>query len=401
MRDFHRIFGFAFGGIIVVVFGAILAVTLANGRLAPGSYKFHYLVLLTALGLATIASTWLRRHRLAYALVLFVVLDVSFGLITQRMSKAGLGRSFLPGNERESRFVWHPTLQVVPRPNYRDRNYAHDARGRRRSAPLREAVPAVLAIGGSTTYDMGVNEGETWAERLEQALGGRADVLNLGVPGYSTAEHVIHAAFYLRSEPRARCALYYVGWNDLRNSFLPKLDPGYADFHLVSQVDNLNARPLSPLAVTSIGALADRLLHLAFDTIPVAPKYPRELAKSGVDERLLAIYLDNLGKIAVLNREAGVTPIFVTQILNAPKFAGEGYYGWFPLVRDRDIVDLQKRFNSALVESGARKGWNVLDPDWRQFDDADFVDNGHFSVRGAQKFAALLAEPVARLCFPR
>jgi hypothetical protein len=248
---------------------------------------------------------------------------------------------------------------------------------------------------------MGVNEGETWVERLEQSLGGRSNVLNLGVPGYTTAEHLIQAAFYLRSEPRVRCAVYYVGWNDLRNSFLPKLDPGYADFHLVSQVDNLNARPLSPLAATSIGALADRLLHLAFDTIPVAPKYPRELAKSGVDERLLRIYLDNLQAIAALNREAGITPIFVAQILNAPKFAGVGFYGWFPLVRDRDVVDLQRKFNVALVELGARRSWTVLNPDWRQFDDADFVDNGHFSVRGAQKFAALLTEPVARLCVAR
>lgn len=398
MRDFNRIFGFAFGAILVAGFGATLAVTLANGQLPVGSHKFYYLILLTALGLATVACAWARRYRIAYALVLFVVLDVSFGLVTQRMSKAGLGRSFLPGNERESRFVWHPTLQVVPRPGYRDRNYAHDAQGHRRSTPLRDGLPTVLAVGGSTTYGLGVNEGETWADRLEQSLEGRANVLNLGVPGYSTAEHVIQAAFYVRQEPKVRCAIYYIGWNDLRNSFLPRLDPDYADFHLVSQIDNLNARPVSMLAVTSIGALADRLLHLEFDTIPATPKFPKELARSGVDERLLRIYLDNVDNIGTLNLEAGITPIFVAQILNAPKFAGDGFYGWFPLVRDRDIVDIQRRFNSALVELGAKKGWTVLNPDWSQFQEADFVDNGHFSVRGAQKFAALLKESVQRLC---
>jgi len=401
MRDFNRVFGFAFGAIIVAVFGAILAVTLANGRLPAGSHKFYYLLLLATLGLATIAFTWARRYRLAYAIVLFVLLDVSFGLITQRLSKSAIGRSFLPGNERESRFVWHATLGVVPRPNYRDRNYAHDARGHRRSAPLRDGVPTVLAIGGSTTYDLGVNQGETWADRLDQALQGRANVLNLGVPGYTSAEHVIQATFYLRHERNARCALYYVGWNDLRNSFLPKLDPGYADFHRISQVDNLNARPVSFLAVTSLGGLADRLLHVAFDTIPLTPKYPKELAKSGVDERLLSIYLANLQSIATLNREDGITPIFVTQILNAPKFAGDGFYGWFPLVRDRDVVELQRAFNAAVVDLGAKKGWAVVNPDWSQFQDADFVDNGHFSVRGAQKFAALLTGPVERLCLAR
>ena len=398
-RDFNRILGLGLGATITVVFGLILAVTLANGRLPVGSFKFYYLSILAALGLATILCTLMRRYRLAHFVVLFVVLDVSFALSTQYLSKAGMGRSFMPGNDWASRFMWHPTLQVVPRPHFRDRNYTHDAQGRRRSTPVDAAKPTILALGGSTTYDMGVKNGETWPDRLEQLLAGRANVLNLGVPGYSTAEHVIQAAFYVQRESlAARCALYYLGWNDIRNSFLPGLDSGYADFHLITQIDNLNARTRSILGVTAIGGLLDRLIHLAFDTIPSAPSYPKELARSGVDERLLRVFLRNIQSIVALNREAGITPIFVTQILNAPDFAGDAFYGWFPLVRNRDVVDIQRAFNAALVRLGAEKGIVVLNPDWTLFQRTDFVDNGHFSVPGAAKFARLLKEPVARLC---
>jgi lysophospholipase L1-like esterase len=49
----------------------------------------------------------------------------------------------------------------------------------------------------------------------------------------------------------------------------------------------------------------------------------------------------------------------------------------------------------AAAESGAvYLGW-PLAQDW---DPADFVDNVHFSARGAEKFAERLAKDVAGLC---
>lgn len=398
-RDFNRLLALTSGGVVAVAFGMIFAVTLANGNLTAGGFRFYYLAILTTSGLAIIVCALMRHYRLAWVLLLCVLLDVSFALLTQRLSKSGIGRSFMPQNVAASRFMWHPTLQGVPRPNFRDRRYVHDADGRRRATPVDPDRPTVLALGGSTTYDLGVRNGETWPDRLEELLGERANVLNLGVPGYSSAEHVIQAAFYVnRDRQKVRCAIYYVGWNDIRSSFVPGLDGGYADFHLVSQIDNLNARATSMLGVTAIGGLLERLIHVAFDTVRTAPSYPKEQARAGIDERLLRVYLRNMRNIAALNREAGITPIFVTQILNAPHFSGDGFYGWFPLVRNSDVVPIQRGFNAALVRLGMESGIAVLDPDWNLFQEPDFVDNGHFSVPGAAKFARLLVEPVERLC---
>ena len=59
------------------------------------------------------------------------------------------------------------------------------------------------------------------------------------MPGYTTVEHLIQTAFYQDKFGKPpRCAIYYVGWNDLRNAHIPDLDPGYADFHLPSQIDS-------------------------------------------------------------------------------------------------------------------------------------------------------------------
>lgn len=73
-------------------------------------------------------------------------------------------------------------------------------------------------------------EGETWGDRLEQMLGAdRVAVINHGVPGYSTAEHVSQTAFYEHTHGvPPRCSIYYIGWNDLWNSHVRNLDPGYA-----------------------------------------------------------------------------------------------------------------------------------------------------------------------------
>ena len=93
----------------------------------------------------------------------------------------------------------------------------------------------IFVYGGSTTYDTSVSQGHTWVERLNAKLGPPYELFNLGVPGYSTAEHVIQTAFYSDIDGvYPSCAVYYIGWNDIRNANLANLDRAYANFHLLS-----------------------------------------------------------------------------------------------------------------------------------------------------------------------
>ena len=81
-----------------------------------------------------------------------------------------------------------------------------------------------MHLGGSTTYDIGVPEGQKWSHFLEQKLGHEYAVLNYGVPGYSAVENIIQTLFYMNAyNIIPRCAVYFLGWNDIRNAHLPHL----------------------------------------------------------------------------------------------------------------------------------------------------------------------------------
>ena len=79
----------------------------------------------------------------------------------------------------------------------------------------------------------------------------------------------MQTAFYQDKFGRPRCALYYVGWNDLRNAHIPNLDPAYADFHLPSQVDSQKVRRIGGAHVTlsPLLTLGLRLVGPEVDTV--------------------------------------------------------------------------------------------------------------------------------------
>src|SRR5262249_43830274 len=260
-----------------------------------------------------------------------------------------------------ARFRWHPLLQGVPIPSLqmtsrkgvRISHTSEGTRGREPAPGELEGRSIVATVGGSTTYDIGVSEGDTWSDRLADALGrDHFYVVNHGVPGYTTAEHLIQTAFYQNKFGKApRCAIYYVGWNDLRNAHIPHLDPGYADFHLPSQVDSLRTRRVggAEVTVSPLLTVALRGLSANVDTVRYsADPYARE-PESGDDPDLEAVYRRNIEAISAVNRQRGITTIWVGQLLNRDQLSSESRYGWLPLVRDRDLWPLQQTFNALLA----------------------------------------------------
>ena len=224
--------------------------------------------------LVTLALLLVPWPRLAAVVLSLATLEAAFGLGTAYLYKVGLlDQTVFPREEEnEVRFRWHPLLQGVPIPSDGD-DIHHNAlgqRGRERTPQSLDGKMTIALFGGSTTYDVGAGDGETWGDRLEAMLGpDRIAVINHGMLGYSTAEHVIQTAFYERAHGvPPRCSIYYIGWNDLRNSHVRNLDPGYADFHLPGQIDNLEARRLrqSYVSFSPLLMIARYLLVLGVDT---------------------------------------------------------------------------------------------------------------------------------------
>ena len=83
-----------------------------------------------------------------------------------------------PGKFEPQRFEWHPLLQAVPIPSLKLTSSTglaiqHTREGTRGKDPAGslEGRTVIATFGGSTTYDIGAGEGETWPDRLAEALG--------------------------------------------------------------------------------------------------------------------------------------------------------------------------------------------------------------------------------------
>lgn len=407
---------------IVAFLAAVVALAVAAMALwlaaidelhAGGPRGDYFLYLLVLLGLAIGLVRW---PWIAAALLTLAIVDFTWGAGAYALRHAGLEIApLLPADKAEPpRFQWHALLQAVPIPSLQMTSATglainHTSEGTRGREPAPGSVAGrsvVATYGGSTTYDIAAGEGDTWSDRLAAALDrgpetGRFLVVNNGVPGYSTVEHLIQTAFYqTKFGKKPRCAVYYVGWNDLRNAHIPRLDPGYADFHLPSQVDSLKTRRIggSHVTISPLLTVALRVLGASVDTVRYfADPYGRPPV-DGDDPAVEALFERNVRSISAINRERGVVTIWVGQLLNRAQLQGDGRYGWLPLVRDRDLWPMQQRLNAVLARTAKALGDISVGVPIDDFSDADFVDNGHFSAAGAQRFADFLAPIVRDAC---
>ncbi|MDP1963683.1 MAG: hypothetical protein Q8K93_15945 [Reyranella sp.] len=406
-------FGRAIPALLALLLILVVAVSAgwlaATDRLGTGPRAFYFLYLLCLLVLTIALARW---PRLATALLVLALVELSWGMGSRLLQRAHYTVAGLlpPVMAEPERFQWHPLLQAVPIPSLQVTGstglaISHTSEGTRGRDPAAGALDGrsvVATFGGSTTYDIGAGEGDTWSDRLGEALGRDSTfVVNHGVPGYSTVEHLAQTAFYQTKFGKPpRCAIYYVGWNDLRNAHIPKLDPAYADFHLPSQIDSLRVRRMGGPQVTfsPLLTMLTRFLSTHVDTVRyLTDPYGREPG-SGSDPALESLYERNIRSISAINRERGVATIWVGQLVNREKLQGDGRYGWLPLVRDRDVWPLLQRLNAILERTAKTLGdiYVAVPPD--SFTGADFVDNGHFSADGARRFAQYLAPAVREAC---
>ncbi len=400
-HDFDRLLPMMAGGLLVLAGIVLLLVATLSRHAAPWNPLMVYGMLVAGAGVAAAVLARAGWRRTAWAIVLLVGLDLSFGLATHAMAALGLRNSFLPMKtvslKDRGRFTWHPLLQGVPTPGFDNGFFVHDEKGRRKVIPRGAANgPRIAVIGGSSTYDLGVKAGRTWPDHLQRLIP-EARIFNYGVPGYSTSEHVIQTAYYL-APAGIDCAVYYIGWNDIRNSFLPTLDPAYADYHLLGHVDFMRIRSVTGISSIYNFLMNARLVRRFTSYTRIPADYRGWKPKSGIDRRLERIYRRNLHTLKAINDAQGRKTVFIPQILNYARLTAPTRYGWFPLVADRDVPPINEHFNRVLKEEAARLGVPYVDITPAMFEDADFVDNGHFSEKGAKKFARLVAPAIRKAC---
>jgi lysophospholipase L1-like esterase len=143
-----------------------------------------------------------------------------------------------------SLYIPHHYYLYVTRPGYRSADGAlrHDSRGCRAeetAVPKPPAVYRIVALGGSTVYGTGVRQNEeTFAYRLETMLNRwaaegrsvrRLEVINCGVPAYTSAETLARYMFST-SEYQADLLIIQHGLNDVLPRSLPTVSRDYREF---------------------------------------------------------------------------------------------------------------------------------------------------------------------------
>lgn len=407
----------------------VAAVMLLNGTLTVGTERFFFFMyLMLALCVALALS---RIPRISIAIFLWCCIEGALALSSTILPSSAPVTPLFPRNILAAPaipyLVYHPLLQIVPRPawqytwTFRQRNpalhpdfpvniklgeefkFSHNSLGLR-GPELTEndySLDMIFIYGGSTTYDVTVSDGDTWVEQLQTALQGRATVLNFGVPGYSSEEHLIQTAFYQEVHGRRpKCAVYYVGWNDILNAHIDDLDPAYADRHVLGMAAGARPPELWAAKYSPVFRLISQLASRRFDTVPKPPVVAGEPADVVEDPRLERIFSSNVNSISAINRSRHIRTVFIGQILNRSWFEihPEALNPDSARLRNKNTWPTQERFNALLKQNADTNDDAYIDAGVEHFGAEDFTDDGHFSALGAKKFSSLIARDVDNFC---
>ncbi len=290
----------------------------------------------------------------------------------------------------------HPTIK-----------YSRDKHGLRGTHGSPGSID-ILTVGGSTTDQRYIRDGETWQDVLQEnfARGGvTLIVANAGVDGQSTYGHIKNFEWWFPSVPDLTpdYVLFYVGLNDFHK------EVGYKYDHLVDadQGFNLKRETRNNSALWHIA----RTLHGAYEALVVKKAGHRSIDFSemhwtrdalqndyGFMEPRLHEYADRLRLLADMTSEFGAKPIFVSQPSRRYRITPDGLSGdsgvssyedhqyngvdYYNMMRKLDgVTEAVTMEKDALFVDLAQHGRWVY---------TDFYDFAHMTPQGAKKVGVLL-----------
>ena len=332
----------------------------------PSEMFYFYIYIFIGIILLTV---FIRNTKLYWPLLIWFSVEFFLG---------AWGKGLAPFDSRtafDNRFNYHALLQGVPTPNFKGRNQhlliVHNSLGLRDFNNSFENLTRnglIFVFGGSTTYDFAVSQGDTWIEKLNGLLGAPYKLFNFGVPGYTMSQHVIQTAFYGDiNGVYPSCAIYYAGWNDIRNGYIAGLDRGYADWFVPSLSQSLRTRPsLNIMTISPLLKLTVRGIAYFVDTLRTVAPTEDESNEGRQNLKLKSIFQRNAATITAMNSARGVKTIFVGQMLNreALKNGHDSERGrnLVPFLKLRDQWKLQAELNDQLRRTPKKWGLPISTP---------------------------------------
>jgi hypothetical protein len=335
-------------------------------------------------------------------LILFVgllILEAIFGnwFSPERMNRLNVRRNF------ETEFDISP---VYPSATGRSR-YVRDQYGFRGRYPSPDSID-ILTIGGSTTEQRLLSEGETWQDCLARQFerhGKRVSVVNAGIEGQSTFGNIRNFDWWFPFVPnlRPRFVLAYVGINDVfrMDDSIPLDDlyaaePAWRRFIKErSGLYSLYQKVIGAWAVARVENL-DRE-RVDFQSIQWVDQ-PLLKDHAVIMERPLRSYEERLTLLLQKIKDFGATPICVTQTTLKWKFEGGKLVGIPPYptilgteINGVDFYYMLGLLNARTLQVCAREGGIPVDLAGELvLEEQDMYDFMHTTPRGAEKIGRYL-----------
>jgi len=266
----------------------------------------------------------------------------------------------------------------------------------------------ILTVGGSTTDQRYIRDGETWQDVLQDRFartGVPVVIANAGVDGQSSYGHIKNFEWWFPFIPDLKpdYILFYVGLND----FYSEADNRYDRIVSGEQSPSLKQKIKDNSAVwhmlrTLRGAyeamVVREIVHRALDLIKLP--WTRDAIQNnyGFMEPRLNEYANRLRVLAEMTHNLGAKPIFVSQPSRRYRITPDGFAGnsridsydghefngvdYFHMMRKIDsVTEAVASENGALfVDLASHTGWA----------NTDFYDFAHMTPQGAEKVGVLL-----------
>ncbi len=348
---------------------------------------------------------------------------------------------------RDAYYIWPPNLHATfsPRPEAlpgvrgESHIYVNDWGIRGPDFSPDDSL-RVLAIGGSTTESLYLDESETWPHLLQDRLNTIVPrpsvwVGNAGKSGHASAHHVLQVEKLLDQFPRIDVVLVLVGTNDMMRTLQsggddpltqPELDVAFA------RVPR-NATPGIPFFKRTelwrlVKSAKDRWLEdydddlvqdsggEVFETMRARRRKATVLHEDlPAMKKALARYRDNLNAIVDAATAHQTQVILVTQpslwsddlTPEAERLIWMGRVGRY--MRDDSheyyaigtIADGMAAYNDVLLQVCADRGLRCIDLAAEVPRSADFFyDDVHFNEQGAERVAAVMTERLLAILSP-
>lgn len=374
----------------------------------------------------------LRKVLLVLAGVLVILETVPRWVSIPGLTAAELRPPYLESTADRA-FAPHPYLLYSPKPDYARaadpgssvaRSFHHGPLGFRapevaRSRP--EGTLRIACVGGSSTYGTGPSSDEaTWpaqlGARLAEGSGGASEVLNAGVPAWTSFECLTGLAF--RVLPMGPdLVLFYLATNDAESALWP--DPVADNVHYRQVWPTFRPSPLEPALERSVLYLAWRRYatdylsqraDLGFQSkrLPAGPdgerlaQYRAPERKGPLPEQGFENFRRNLVSMVALTRAHGARPVLLTQAIwsedptSDSLLDGEvrlrAHRRMTGIVRDVAAGALVPLIETAEhLEAAARAEVEATGAQ------SIFSANVHLTDGGAQRLASFVASELSRL----